>query len=362
MSKKTRKTKIGENVNLLLASFALAFLTWVFAKSGEVQEATLFVPVSAGEVEKDTRYEVELQPATMLVRLRYNKDAGPYISSENFRFQVDTSDLRQSLGVEWKAKSLPLTEKDLVANIPSRVEVVKIGTQSNTVDVRMRYHAVAAVVVPDIAGTDRLPEGLQLVTPVKVSPGEVWITGGTDALKTLPRDEVTSRIKLTTERINIGDHTQSSLETVPIKLPPGIEMVQRQSANAEVNVEIQEVQTVREIRGIKLDFQAVAADSVQMQYPDKSATVSVFGPQSVIRQLTPESFKLVLIRPSEELPGKMMDVPLEAHFAASVTDDVRARVTIRSVEPRMLHVKYVGVQKGAAPATPTPTGEVTPTR
>ncbi|MGI8906823.1 MAG: hypothetical protein ACR2IE_10070 [Candidatus Sumerlaeaceae bacterium] len=359
MLKKTPRIRITENVNLLLASFALAFLTWVFAKSGEVQEANLYVPVSIASV--DPRYEVEVQPPTMLVRVRYGKEAAPYINSENFRFQVDTADLRQNLGVEWKAKSMPLSEKDLIANIPSRFDVVKIGTQSNTVDVRMRYHALAATVEADIAGADRLPEGYQLVTPVKVSPNEVWLSGDMDILKNVPRDDVTSRVRLTTERINIAGHKQSSLETVPIKLPPGVELVQRQSNTAEVNIEIQEVQTVREIRGVKLDFQAVAADSVQLQYQEKSATVSVFGPQSMIKQLTPDSLKIMLIRPPEEVPGTAVDLPLEAHFAPAVSEDVRARVTIRSIEPKIIHVQYVaGGKTEAAAPDPTTTEPLVP--
>jgi hypothetical protein len=333
MSKKTPRIKISENLNLLLASFALAFLTWVFAKAGEVEEANLPVPVTAGEVEKDPRYEVKLDPPTMLVRLRYSKDSASYINSENFRLVVDTGDLRQNLTVDWKTKSLPLTADNLVANIPRKVEVLKIGNQSSNVEVRMRWHAFPAIVEPDVVNEDRLPEGYQLVSPTRVSPSEIWIAGDPDA------------------KINVAEHKQSTLENVPIKLPPGVEIVQRQSSMAEVNVEIQEVQTVREVRGVKLDFQAVAADSVKLQYAEKSATVTVFGPQSFLKQVTPDSFKISLIRPAEELPGTTRDLPIEAHFAATIPEELRSRVTIRSVEPKIIRVRYVDAHPAGATLT-----------
>jgi YbbR domain-containing protein len=351
MSKKTPRIKISENVNLLLASFALAFLTWVFAKAGEVEEANLPVPVTAGEVEKDPRYDVKIEPPTMLVRLRYGKDSASYINSENFRLVVDTGDLRQNLAVDWKTKSLPLTANNLVANIPRKVEVLKIGTTSSNVDVKMKWHAYPAVVEPDIVNEDRLPEGYQLVTPTRVSPSEIWIAGDPDVIRAMPRDEMTSRIRVATEKINVAEHKQSSLENVPIKLPPGVEIIQRQSTMAEVNVEVQEVQTVREVRGVKLDFQAVAADSVKLQYAEKSASVTVFGPQSLLKQVTPDSFKISLIRPAEELPGTTRDLPIEAHFAANVPEDLRSRVTIRSVDPKIIRVKYLDAHPAGAVLT-----------
>lgn len=336
------KIRLTENLNLLLASVALAFLAWVFVKAGEAQESRLNVPVTLTNV--DPRLDVEVVPPSMPVYVRYSKDAAPYISSDNFQFQIDASSLRDGLGVDWKSRSIPLGEKEWVANVPARVELIKVGTDSSTVEIRMRWRAQLAVVEPDLAGVERIPEGYQLVTPVKVTPSQVYIVGSDDRIAALPKDEITSRPRLLTERVNVAERKQSALETVPILLPPGIEIIQRQSRNAEVSLEIREVQTVREIRGVPLNFQPVSSDSMSMEYDTRTASVSVYGPQSLLRQLTPESFRMVLIRPREELPGTTRELPIEAHFAAAVSEEVRTRVSIRGVEPRSLQVRYVEKQ------------------
>src|SRR5688572_2377860 len=110
MSKTKPKTRISENLNLLLASVALAFLIWVFAKAGETRETKLEVPVVVSN--EDPRIETTVEPSSISVQLRYGKDAAPHINSDNFRFKIDTAELREKLGVEWTAKSLTLSEKD----------------------------------------------------------------------------------------------------------------------------------------------------------------------------------------------------------------------------------------------------------
>lgn len=334
------RIRIPDNVNLALVSFALAFLVWVFAKASQTQEGRLNIPVRVSNA--DPRIEAVINPETMPVTLRYSRDAAPYISSENFVLQVDTNDLRQNLGIDWKTISLPLNEKNLISNnVPARVDVNQIGNQRSTVEVKMRWRATPAVVEADLVGVDRLPEGYQLVTPVRVSPSEVYLVGDETALATVARDEVTSRLKVVTERINVAGRTQSALETVPIRLPKGVDIINRPNSLAEVSLVIQEVQTVREVRGVPLDFHAVASDSLKLEYNEKTANVTIFGPQSLLQQVSPNSFRMLLVRPSEELPGATRELPLEAHFARTVPEEVRSRITIRSVEPRTLKVRYV---------------------
>jgi hypothetical protein len=344
-TKKKRKSllrvKVTENANLILVAFALAFVTWIFAKAGESEEATITIPVLVTPA--DPRIQVRVSPASFPVILRYPKDMQKSISSGNFHFAVDIAEMRDNLGLEWKSKSEPVTAKNLVANIRGarRVSLVQVGTQSNTVRVEVRWNAVPALVEPDLVGAERLPAGFQVVTPVRIIPREVWITGDPEALSTLPRDEVTSKIKLYTEKVNVGDRVQASLETVQIKLPRGVDIVQPASALAEVNLEIQETQTVREIRDVNLDFAAVLPDSVQLDYKEKTATVTVFGPQSLLQKIGPGSIEITLVRPAEEVPGTSKDVTLETRFAASVPEDVKSRLTIRSVEPKSIKVTYL---------------------
>jgi hypothetical protein len=339
------RARVVENLNLILVAFALAFVTWIFAKMGESEEVGLTIPVVP--MPSDPRVEVKVMPSSLPVVLRYPKDLRNYISSENFMFVVDISDLREKLGLEWKAKTEPMNEKNLVANIRGarRVTLVKVGAPSNTVRVEARWNAIPAIVEPDLTGLDRIPSGYQLLTPVRVIPREAWVTGDPQALATLPRDELTSKVRLLTEKVSVADRTQGGLVTVPIRLPQGVEIVQPPTTTAEIALEIQEIQTVREIRGVKLDFSAVAPESLELVYDVKTATVTVFGPQSLLPKVTPEMIEVTFVRPTEELPNTTKEVALEAHFAATAPEEIRSKLTIRSIEPRTIKITYLPRQR-----------------
>lgn len=354
LKKKINKARVKEQLRLGAMALGLAIIVWMIAKAGETREAKLTIPIEVTSV--GPQVEVQVIPEEISVIIRYGREASPYISSENFRFVVDASSLEENLGVSWKSMTLSLSDKNWVANIPSaRVDLAKIGLQGSTVEVRMRYNAVPAVIKPEIVGLDRLPDGYQLASPVKTTPREVYLIGDPDKLSGLPHDEITGRVQLKTAPISVAGRTESSLESVEILLPGGVSMVQRSSNLAEVNLEIQEVQTVREIEDIPLDFQAIAPDTVAMRYSTRSASVRVFGPQSLLRQLSPESFRVSLVRPQEEVPGTVRDLPLEVHFTSSISDEIRSRVLIQGIEPNSIRVEYVAREKTVQNFTTTTT-------
>jgi hypothetical protein len=341
------RLKFSENFGLLLVSFVLAIVTWVAAKNADTEEARIVVPVMV--TPKDARVDMQVKPEAVPVVLRYPKEIQRDISSANFRFEVDAKDLREGLGLDWSAKTQVLGERNLVVNLPRqrRVDIVRFELPDKTVEVRMRWNAQPATVEPDIVGADKLPQGFQLVTPVKVQPRDVFVAGDADALARAPRDPASGRIRLATDRINVADRTRSGPEQVAIKVPQGLEIVQPATVIAEVSAEVQEVQTIREIRGVPLRFAAVRPDSVELDYRETTATVTVFGPQSMLTGLGPDSFEIALQRPSEEVPGAVKDLGVEARFAASVPEDLRSRLEIRAIEPRSVHITYRAKQAPA---------------
>jgi hypothetical protein len=358
LKKKINKARLKEQLKLGGMALGLAIIVWMIAKAGETREAKLTIPIQVTSV--GPQVEVQVVPPEIPVIIRYGREASPYISSENFTFVVDASNMQEDLGVSWKSMTLSLSDKNWVANIPSaRVDLAKIGLQGSTVEISMRYNAVPAVIKPEIVGLDRLPDGYQLVSPVKSSPREVYLVGDPDRLSKLPVDDITSRVVLKTAPISVAGRTGSSLENVEILLPAGVNMVQRSSNLVEVNLEIQEVQTVREIDDIPLNFQAVAPDTVTMVYTTRSTSVRVFGPQSLLRQLSPESFRVSLVRPQEEVPGTVRDVPLEVHFTSSISEEIRSRVLIQAIEPNSIRVEYVAREKSASSTTSTLTTTAT---
>lgn len=339
LKKKINKQRLKEHGRLAAMALGLAMIVWIIAKAGETREAKIRVPIEVAGV--GPQVEVEVRPPETEVIVRYGQEASPYISSENFKFVIDGSNMQNDLGVSWKSVYMSLSDKNWVANIPSvRVDLAKIGGQSSSVEVRMRYNAVPAIVKAEVVGQDQLPEGYQLISPVKVTPREVNLIGDPDKLAALTRDDLTSRVVLKTAPVSVAGRTASSLESVEIVLPTGVSLVQRNSNLADVNLEIQEVQTVREIKNVPMDFQAVAPDTIVMKYSPQIASVRVKGPQSLLKQLTAESFRVSLVRPQEEVPGASQNLPLEVHFASSVPDDVRNRVTIQGIDPGALQVQY----------------------
>lgn len=340
-----KSSRWRENINVIAVSLGIAIAVWLFAKLSESEEAGMTIPVVV--TPDDPRIDIRVLPAQMPVILRYPKELRNYITSENFYFSVDISDLREQLGLDWLAKTELMNEKNFIAKVRGarRVSLVKVGGPTNTVRVEARWKAYPAVVVPDLVGVDQLPAGYQLVPPVRVDPSEVWVTAKPDILISVPRDNETSKIKILTDRIDVSGRTQGGLITVPLRIPPGLEVVQPKTTTAEVSLEIQEIQTVREIRGVKINLTAVAPESVSVEYEEKEATVTIFGPQSLLPKVSAEMIELGFVRPAEEVPGTTREVGLEAHFASTAPEELRSKVTIRSVHPKAIKVRYVPKQQ-----------------
>lgn len=203
----------------------------------------------------------------------------------------------------------------------------------------MRWISRPAVVEPQITGAEDLAQGLQLVTPVRVTPREVWVAAEPDVLDKLERDDG-GRIRLKTEPVSIAGMSQSQLKNVPIEVPRGVEIVSPVTQFAELGIEIQEIQTIQRVAGVPIKLEAIASDQLKLQYDDKQTTVIVQGPSRLLRQLTPESFEIRMIRPPQELPDTEVEAQLEARFLQAVPEEVRSRCTIREVEPKTIRVRY----------------------
>ncbi len=334
--------RMGGRLKTLLSSIGIGFIVWILAKAGDTVEGRIMVPVRV-EV-GDPRIEATVSPSSLPVFLRYPRDMEPYISSENFSLIADAPELRSpgQLKAEWGEVSKSLSPRDFSANVPQprRIIVTKIGQKDSTVEVRMRWRAVQAVIKPEIVGMDRVPSGYQLVMPVRVNPKEVYLIGDADSLGSLPRDPETSRVTVSTDAISVADRTQSALEAAGLVLPPGVEIIERPSQLVEVALEMQQVQTVRDIKGVPVEFAPVNPETVSASFSPRTITVRVSGPQALLKDLSPQSFSIGFVRPAEELPGTTREVALQVRFADSVSQDARQRLVIRGPEPSVISVRF----------------------
>jgi YbbR domain-containing protein len=271
-----------------------------------------------------------------------------HMSSENFSLRVtaDSSDLRnqgQRARTDWLEVTRGLSAANFVGNVPqaNRISVTKIGLKDSMVELRLRWRGVQATVKPDLIGIDQIPQGFQLVQPVRVNPKEVYLVGEQDVLDALPRDPESGRAVVMTQPVSLFERTQSGLEPVELILPAGLEVLDRPSpAMVEVVLEIQQLQTIRDIRGIPVGFAPLNPESVAVNYSPETVTVKVAGPQALLRELTAQSFTVNFVRPSEELPGTSREVALQVRLADTVPSEIRQRVVIRSFEPTAITVNY----------------------
>jgi hypothetical protein len=336
------RLRLSTQFKTIVSSISIGFVVWLLAKSGDTVEGRLIVPVRVDP--GDPRIEASVSPTYMPVYLRYPRDMEPYISSENFSLVVDAPELRApgKLKAEWTEVSKSLSPRDFVANVPQprRIIVTKIGQKDSTVGIRMRWKTVQAQIRPQIVGADRIPAGYQLIQPVRVNPREVYLVGDQAALDSLPRDPETSRVVVSTEPISVADRTQNALEAAGLILPPGVEMIERPSNLVEVALEIQQVHTVRDIKGVPVDFSPVNPENISVSYTPRTITVKVSGPQALLRDLTPQSFAITFVRPPEELPGTTREVALQVRFADSVSPEARQRLSIRGIDPPVITVRF----------------------
>lgn len=327
--------------NLWVVAFSVAIVAWFFARSEQVNEAGVMIPV---KLRGSTPYmEVRVQPDTLRAYVRYPAAIQGSVNGDNMIFDLNINDMFPDLDVEWQKKTIQLDQNNLVANVPQAKEVRLIGQERNPlrVNVEARWKAWQADVEPVVSGEAQLAErGLVLGKELRVTPRQVWLVGSQEKLGQLKRDPVTQRYLVQTERIMLSDYSKPVLQTVRFELPPGLEIVKPQSGTGELSLDIQEITTEREMTTVPLTRHLFASETLDTDIDTSYVQVRLRGPQSLLKRLDPASIQILPMRPPEELPDTTREVKLDATLKSELTAEFGTRITIMGVTPPSVTVHY----------------------
>lgn len=329
------------HLNMLAVALAVAIVAWFFARSEQITEAGVMIPIKLRMA--DTRMEVRLSTDAVRGWVTYPVAIQGSVNSDNLLFDINADGMFPDLTVEWQKKTMSLDESHLVANVPQANEV-RLRVQDRNplrVDVEARWKAWQADAVPTVSGEAALAErGLALQNPPRLTPRQVWIAGAQDKLEQLKRDPVTQRLQVPTDPIILSDFDRPILKTVGFDLPPGLEIVQPKSGTTELSLDIQEITTERDIASIPLTKAMFAGETVDADIVTSFVTVKLRGPQGLLKRLDTTSVHIMPIRPAQELPDTEREVKLEAALSSDLTAEFGTRVTIISVDPATVTVTY----------------------
>jgi len=192
--------------------------------------------------------------------------------------ELDLRQQRNPLEVD-----LRLTPVDADGNAVSDVtldpQVVRVN-----VNIRRREDVREVSVRPNVQGMP--PEGYVLNT-LSYAPQSVLVSG-------TPRLLATLADTLSTQAIDLSNHTTSFEVSVPVILPNS-DLLLLSSQNITVSVEIKPVTTSRQFENIPIKILGIDSNSnLTVKIAPNTVSVLVNGPQEAVNQLTAEDVKVVL--------------------------------------------------------------------
>lgn len=280
-----------EDWSLKLLSLAIALVLWLLV-TGQNQPVTAHVNVQLNFIRPSSLEISNDPPRSVDVMLTGSRNKLDDLTTLDLVATVDISDQRAGERV------LRLADKAQIA-LPQGVKVD--GYQPSAIPVRLEPIIDRQVPIePKLEG--KVADGYEVYS-VRPNKGSVMLHG--------PESRVLGLPKVSTESIFLGGHKESFTATnVAIDVPdPKVDSV---DPVVNVEIEIGERRVERSVSGIAV----TAADGGRMQ--PASATVTVFGPSSMVESLKPEDMKVVV-----DGNGPKLELPPALH----------GKVIMKSIQP-----------------------------
>jgi len=114
------KTRLSSEFKLVLASLFIAFIIWLIAKQGDVDQETLIVKVTT--INEPRYCDVELVTDEAAIVVQFPKAQKYIISPGNFKILVDLSNI--AVGIDsYKETTIPITVSDVeLFNLPDSIK------------------------------------------------------------------------------------------------------------------------------------------------------------------------------------------------------------------------------------------------
>jgi YbbR domain-containing protein len=322
---------LTRNWKLKLLAFALALLLWIVVSAEQV--TSNWIPVPLEVYVADPSYRLVEGAAPREVEVRF---AGP--GRELWDLVIRRPPLRLTVtDVQRTTEVFPLDPR--LVRLPTQLSVTAQDVRPPSV--RLEFIRVATRAVPvRVPIAEGLPNGLTLVGGLQVRPTQIQVSGPAQRLGEI--ESITTR-PLDLSAVDTSFTLQLDVDTTRLR---GLDLATRQ---VRVSGEVDRV-AERRFAPVPVDI----GGGIDLR--PREVEVRVVGPRSVIQQMTPDAFRVVVSIDSipTRIPPEGIPVPLRVE---RLPEGVQAEVTPRTAQ--LFPVRPVGVPAepaAAAPADTVPAG------
>ncbi|NQU43031.1 hypothetical protein HQ520_07085 [bacterium] len=359
----SRSDRLSSNLFLITTSLVIAFVIWMIAKRGEQTVETFSVNLVLRNVPQNVLAIVEPDrinitfPVPNRIRGRVQRDI--------FRVEYDFSkglpearswcgiqDYRPSKPLDIEPRDiriLPTVDSDLRHAIEKQLQYADIGA-GNVVAKGKLITRSARLVFPT-AGLP--PSGFHQAEPVRPqNAGTILLTASPARFSELVPEE-DAPIPIETEGIDLTDHRETFTINVGLRLPEDVELVHSEYRLIPAIVSIEEVlRTIEEVSVVS----PPSVPTLNLEYTPRLAKVTVRGPQEALDRLVSSN---LIVHPAEAItpqPGLEISVPLQAGLTPDTSPDLVQTITVKSVTPEVMILKYVEIlpETTVRPLEPAP--------
>ena len=361
--------RISSDAFLVLTSLVVACVIWLIAKGNDLGQEMLRVPIVL--VNKPANIIARLPVETAQVTATFAKSMQAHMTPANFQIEVDWNDLvdQRWCGIEEFAKSppMPLEPRDvhpvlsLGQSLRERIQrrVTFMAIEPPKLSIEARFITRLAKVALETTG--KPADGYFVSGPVEpASKDPIVLTAPLQRFIDLGAAEQTSAVLVSAEPVDLANRKASFSDTVRLRLPPDVELVNRDQQRIEVEVPVAEAIGQRVLEKIPIVVQSGDSD-LSVEYGQKTASVCIQAPKRLLYLVKPGDI-VVLASPSPR-GGEEGEstVTLRASFAnPSVSAEIVRSTRFLWVSPVLLRVAYTWRETPEESSIPTPIPTPTP--
>jgi len=211
-------------------------------------------------------------------------------------------------------------------------------SERRTCQLFVKFITAKAVVKPRVTGNPA--EGYHLDGSPAAEPADLTITGAQATLNRLT-DNGKQTLELETEPVDVAGMSRSDLVKTKVIFLDGVKPAIRENEKVAVSISIREELEERVFEKVTITIKALSA-TLEARYSPEETSVRVKGPRSVMDRLKTKSFVIAPVQPIfDENIGPETKVAIEAKFDTAEDAMAREKVSILSVEPNVVSLRYV---------------------
>ena len=341
-------SRITSDLFLVLTSLAIAFVIWMIAKRDEMDQENLRVPIRLVNVPPNINAQIGREQVQVAVT--FPKSLRAHMRGENLVTSIDWDELplppRDWCGVENFAESPPLTLRgshvhpapDLSDDLRSWIKRQMQCTSVEPAKVTIKGRFITRLARIAFRTEGAVAEGYRLTGVTSSAGATALLTASPARLDDLERKSGGKPIEVPTEKIDLTGRTDSFIETVRLQLPPQTELVDL-DRRLEAHGAIHPIYAAHTGSRLHLGLHPLNENQT-LSYTPATAQVRVRGPERIVKELKSTDFIVRPARPPLAQPGVETTVALNAAFSDSASRQIIDAVTIRSVSPEVLFVRY----------------------